>query len=180
MSEEKFDFIFVIDKKSYLKYGTMNYELFIKEIFEYANYFSGDYEINFKNEEEKFEELTSENFEEFVNFEDKEIHFNLISPTKKISKLIEKINQIIKIYKIKFLTNFYLYMKKEKEKRKLELSKKLLLNKIPLINSQQNNYEKKNIKTTFYGYNRIRGENEDDMLEQASVRQSGVAKFGNY
>ena len=23
-------------------------------------------------------------------------------------------------------------------------------------------------------------ENEDDMLEQASVRQSGVAKFGNY
>ena len=179
MSEEKFDFIFVIDKKSYLKYGTMNYDLFIKEIFEYANYFSGDYEINFKNEG-KLEELTSENFEEFVLIKDKEIHFTLISQKKKISKLIEKINQIIKIYKIKFLTNFYLYMKKEKEKRKLELSKKLLLNKIPLINSQQNNYEKKNIKTTFYGYNRIRGENEDDMLEQASVRQSGVAKFGNY
>ena len=179
MSEEKFDFIFVIDKKSYLKYGTMNYDIFIKEIFEYANYFSGDYEINFKNEG-KLEELTSENFEEFVLIKDKEIHFTLISPKKKISKLIEKINKIIKINKIKFLNNFYLKMKKEKEKRKLELSKKLLLNKIPLINSQQNNYEKKNIKTTFYGYNRIRGENEDDMLEQASVRQSGVAKFGNY
>ena len=179
MSEEKFDFIFVIDKKSYLKYGTMNYDIFIKEIFEYANYFSGDYEINFKNEGQ-LEELTNENFNEFVLLKDKEIHFTLISPKKKISKLIEKINQIIEIYKIKFLTNFYLYMKKEKEKRKLELSKKLLLNKIPLINSQQNNYEKKNIKTTFYGYNRIRGENEDDMLEQASVRQSGVAKFGNY
>ena len=179
MSEEKFDFIFVIDKKSYLEYGTMNYDIFIKEIFEYANYFSGDYEINFKNEGQ-LEELTNENFNEFVLLKDKEIHFTLISPKTKISKLIEKINQIIKIYKIKFLTNFYLYMKKEKEKRKLELSKKLLLNKIPLINSQQNNYEKKNIKTTFYGYNRIRGENEDDMLEQASVRQSGVAKFGNY
>ena len=51
MSEEKFDFIFVIDKKSYLKYGTMNYDIFIKEILKYANYFSGDYEINFKNEE---------------------------------------------------------------------------------------------------------------------------------
>ena len=51
MSEEKFDFIFVIDKKSYLKYGTMNYDIFIKEILKYANYFSVDYEINFKNEE---------------------------------------------------------------------------------------------------------------------------------
>ena len=60
-------------------------------------------------------------------------------------------------------------MKKEKEKRKLELSKKLLLNKIPLINSQQNNYEKKNIKTTFYGYNRIRGENEDEISEQHAL-----------
>ena len=168
MSEEKFDFIFVIDKKSYLKYGTMNYDIFIKEIFEYANYFSGDYEINFKNEG-KLEELISENFNEFVLLKDKEIHFTLISPKKKISKLIEKINQIIEIYKIKFLTNFYLYMKKEKEKRKLELSKKLLLNKIPLINSQQNNYEKKNIKTTFYGYNRIRGENEDEISEQDAL-----------
>ena len=82
MSDEKFDFIFVIDKKSDVRYGTMNYDIFIKEILKYANYFSGDYEINFKNEEKKFEELTSENFEEFVNFEDKEIHFNLISKKK--------------------------------------------------------------------------------------------------
>ena len=51
MSDEKFDFIFVIDKKSDVRYGTMNYDIFIKEILKYANYFSGDYEINFKNEE---------------------------------------------------------------------------------------------------------------------------------
>ena len=71
-------------------------------------------------------------------------------------------------------------MKKEKEKRKLELAKKLLLNEMQLIISQKNNYEKKMNKYTFYGYNKIRGESINDMLEQQSVRESGIVKFNQF
>ena len=76
--------------------------------------------------------------------------------------------------------DFYSYMKKEKEKRKLELAKKLLLNEMQLIISQKNNYEKKMNKYTFYGYNKIRGESINDMLEQQSVRESGIVKFNQF
>jgi hypothetical protein len=35
-------------------------------------------------------------------------------------------------------------------------------------------------KYTFYGYNKIRGESINDMLEQQSVRESGIVKFNQF
>ena len=180
MSDDKFDFIFVINKKSYLRYGTPDYELFLTEIFQYANFYSGEYEITFKTEN-GVEELSKDNFDEFLSLENKEVYFTKKLPKKNIKKLVEKIKLIINKNKIKFLNNFYDYMKKEKEKRKLELKKKLLLNKMQLIISQKNNYEKKLNKYTFTGFNRVRGDMVNDLLEQQSVNESAMSnKLGQH
>ena len=179
MKNEQFDFIFILNKKSYLRYGTPNLKIFITEIFEYANFYSGEYEISFLNDG-SLEELTKYNFKDFLSLDNKEVHFEIKVPKKKINKLVESIKLIIKHNKKKFLSDFYSYMKKEKEKRKLELAKKLLLNEMQLIISQKNNYEKKMNKYTFYGYNKIRGESINDMLEQQSVRESGIVKFNQF
>ena len=111
----------------------------------------------------------------------KEVHFEKKLPKKNIQKLIESIKLIIKKNELKFLFNFYEYMKKEKEKRKLELKKKLLLNKMQLIISQKNNYEKKLNKYTFTGFNRVRGDMVNDLLEQQSVNESAMSnKLGQH
>ena len=180
MSDDKFDFIFVINKKSYLRYGTPDYELFLIDIFQNANFYSGEYEITFKTEN-GFEELSKDNFEEFVSLDYKEVNFKKKLPRKNIQKLIEAIKLMIEKNKLKFLCNFYEYMKKEKEKRKLELKKKLLLNKMQLIISQKNNYEKKLNKYTFTGFNRVRGDMVNDLLEQQSVNESAMSnKLGQH
>ena len=50
-----------------------------------------------------------------------------------------------------------------------------------LIISQKNNYEKKLNKYTFTGFNRVRGDMVNDLLEQQSVNESAMSnKLGQH
>ena len=96
MKNEQFDFIFILNKKSYLRYGTPNLKIFITEIFEYANFYSGEYEISFLNDG-SLEELTKDNFKRGLQISLKPIIIPILFCDFNVHEIIqlEKINQSV-------------------------------------------------------------------------------------